>query len=291
MFAKGYADAMNVPAMIDLYKAVADMADKEPSAFGKLQMQVKTLRKEMQLLGVYCGLIHSLLCDKVSLGQHLETISAIMHINLVCYRRNGTKMIPGQNFANQQRYHRSIYWSVANAIKDGINEYFIFLDSGDCLEELFGLQRTLSGGASGTGDGMDCLQCLEHTSGVMQCMGVLSRNPHLSKSSKHLKTTKDHQNPHSYVSTGKASDPQDKSRVDVTQVNLSNRYMQGRRRTNTILTAVGFPKNELDWNSMQKDGIDMLRPRGEFVGIGVVDAEDKEEEEGMYDIITLDHYI
>jgi hypothetical protein len=279
MFAKGYADAMNVPAMIDLYKAIADMADKEPSEFGNLQMQVRTLWKELQLLGAYCGLIHSLLCDKVSLGQHLETISAIMHINLVCYRRNGTNMIPGQNFANQQRYHRSIYWSVANAIEDGIDEYFIFLDSGDCLEEFFGLQRTLSGGASGTGDGMDCLQCSERTSGVMQCMGVLSRKPHLGKSSKHLKTTKDHQNPRSYLSTGGRNAAQDKSRVEIKQVNLQSRYMQGRRSANKVLQAAGYPEDELDWNKMREESIDMLRPRGNFVGIGTLD--DEEDEVGI----------
>ena len=294
MFAKGYADTMNVPAMIDLYKAIADMVDKEPSEFGNLQMQVRTLWKELQLLGAYCRLIHSILCDKVSLGQHLETISAIMHINLVCYRRNGTNMIPGQNFANQQRYHRSIYWLVANAIEDGIYEYFTFLDSGNHLEEFFGLQRMLSRGASGTGDSMDCLQCSERTSGVMQYMGVLSRKPHLRKSSKHLKTTKDHQNPRSYLSTRRGNAVQDKSRVEIKQVNLQSRYMQGRRSANKVLHAVGYTKDELDWNKMRAEGIDMLCPRGNFVGIGALDDEevgigslDDEEDEGKRKVCRI----
>eukprot|EP00957_Ditylum_brightwellii_P085010 6463744-Ditylum_brightwellii.AAC.1 len=96
------------------------------------------------------------LCDKtLSLGAQLENIASLAHIAFVCYRQNGTKFLPSQNYTNLQRYFQSIYWPMANAIEDGISEYFLYQDSGDWLEEAYGLLRCLCGGASGNGSGMD----------------------------------------------------------------------------------------------------------------------------------------
>jgi hypothetical protein len=55
--------------------------------------------------------------------------------------------------------------------------------------------------------------------------------------------------------------------------------MQGRRSANKVLQAAGYPEDELDWNKMREESIDMLRPRGNFVGIGTLD--DEEDEVGI----------
>jgi len=278
MFVMGFADAMNVPAMVRLFKSIARMSIMDSNEFGKLGPQVHSFRKEFKLLGIYCDLIHKLLVEKLSLCAHVENISTLIHINLVCYRRNGTHMIASQNFSNHQRLYRSILWSIANAKEDNIDEYFLFQDANDRLEELYGLLRTTSGGAKGNGSGMDVLQCCERMCGTMQVAGVFARNPELAKASRHLKTTDDHQNPRSYLSTGGSNMPQDHSRIDVTSVNLQNRYINGRDDATKILREVGYEDDDMDWRKMASDGIDFLRPHKKFVGINETDDEIKSDE-------------
>lgn len=277
MFAKGYADAMNVPAMVKLFKSIAAMPKEDASSFGKLEGQVRSLKKELELLGTYFDLIYRILVEKLPLETYVEIISTLAHINLVCFCRNGTKMLAAQNFSNQQRLYRSICWSIANAKEDNIDEYYPFQDSGDCLEELYGLCRTCCGGAKGNGTGMDVLQCCERMSGTMQVAGVYARNPELAKASRHLKTTEDHQNPRSYLSTGDLKTVQDRSRVHVTGVNLQNRYTRGRSIAKNILRKIGFSDDDFNWKLMKDEGVDLLRPQGSFVGLNEIEVDDNTE--------------
>jgi len=267
MFNTGYADAMNVPAMILLFKAIAAMKDKGPNDFGKYAQQTRIIWKELVFLSMYCELILTVLCRKVTLVEYMEATSTIMHINLVIYRSLATRFLPSQNFSNMQRLSRSKFWSLANAQKDNVQEYYPFLDSGDRLEESFGCLRTLAGGASGTGDGMDCLQCCERISGVNQCEAVFARRPELRRMARHLKTSNDHMNPSSYISTGNKGDPEDRDRVQVTNVSLQHTYISGRRTAVALLKQLGVSTDKMDWKSMKDTNIDMLRPWGQFVGI------------------------
>ena len=144
--------------------------------------------------------------------------------------------------------------------------YFPFLDSGDRLEEGFGLVRTLSGGASGTGDGMDALQCVERLGGVNQCNTVYARNPDLQMSSRHLQATKDNMNPRSYLLTEDGK--QDYSRVETSSVSLEFAYTNGRRQAKELLKIAGYENQNVNWFAIQKeDDVDMLRPNGVFVGV------------------------
>ena len=273
IFNVGFADAMNVPAMVKLYRAIADMAELHPSAFGERQSSIEAVREELRLLGKFCDTIWTVLCDKTpSLGAQLENISFLAHFAFVCYRRNGTKFLPSQNYANLQRYFRSIYWSIANAIEDGIPEYFLFQDSGDRLEEAYGLLRCLNGGASGNGSGMDVLQCTERIAGVMAVQGVLARNPHLRKASRHLRASDDHQNPRSFLSDGNGG--QDRRRVDVDGISLQHKFVSGRSTAKCALVKAGFSLGDVDWNEIAKEkDVDLLRPKGKFVGITERDDE------------------
>eukprot|EP00957_Ditylum_brightwellii_P113707 8669768-Ditylum_brightwellii.AAC.1 len=138
------------------------MAELDPSKFGERQTAVEAVWDELRLMGKFCGLIWMVLCDKTpSIGAQLENIASLAHIVFVCHRQNGTKFLPSQNYANLQRFFWIVYWSMANAIEDGISKYFLYQDSGDQLEEAYGLLRCLCGGASGNGSGMDVLQCTE----------------------------------------------------------------------------------------------------------------------------------
>ncbi|KAJ1445494.1 hypothetical protein M885DRAFT_579101, partial [Pelagophyceae sp. CCMP2097] len=99
---------------------------------------------------------------------------------------------------------------------------------------------------------------------------ILAKQPHLRRTVRHLATTvasgsDDHQNPRSFLSTPEGG--QDRSRVDVAQVNLSNCYFEGRRRAAELLRAANYTEGELAWDIIAGEGVDFLRPRGAFVGV------------------------
>lgn len=74
-------------------------------------------------------------------------------------------------------------------------------------------------------------------------------------------------NPTSFLSAGDGK--QDRTRIDVASVNLLNRYMEGCASAEKRLLSAGFLAEEVDWREITKNpNVDLLRPNGEFIGIG-----------------------
>ena len=68
-------------------------------------------------------------------------LSKLAHLYFVVYRKNKAKFCPHQHYHNTQTMCRSPYYSVAACKGLGIKEYYIFQDSSDRLEQLFGRAR------------------------------------------------------------------------------------------------------------------------------------------------------
>ena len=69
---------------------------------------------------------------------------------------------------------------------------------------------------------------------------------------------------------------EDFSRVNVRNVNILNSWIRGSNRAREILLEAGehFTEDELDWNRLDREGCDMLKPFGkDFVGINDADDE------------------
>ena len=62
-----------------------------------------------------------------------------------CANDLASQFVPAQQYSNTQRMIRAIFWSVATAQVNGIENYFLFLDSTDPLEQNFGIIRDLHG--------------------------------------------------------------------------------------------------------------------------------------------------
>lgn len=79
---------------------------------------------------------------------------------------------------------------------------------------------------------------------------------------------------------------EDRSRVDVTLVNVQNCWIMGAERAAATLRAfrpAGSPfydADAVDWDRMDEQGIDMFRPFGEFVGLNDAGAGAADDEEG-----------
>jgi len=281
MFACGYADAMDVGVTMKFLLNLGKLGELEPSQFGDRQTMFESFQKDSKLLSHIASLMFTYIADKrPSLEVRLEKGSELMHILFCTFRRNGTKFIPAQNYSAWIRMLRSHIWSVATAIVENYDSYFLYQDSGDALEMFYCLLRSLVGGASGSGSGVDLVQVGERISGAMQVDGVYSRRPNLRPKSRHLSTTTefgsdDHQNPRSFLSTPDKGE--DRSRVNVSGLNIQNVFHRGRLQATKKLKEAGFSESEYDWNAIASDpAVDFLRPLGDGKFVGMTDLDEDE---------------
>ena len=50
---------------------------------------------------------------------------------IAIFRKNGTRLVPTQNYQNMQRWTRTAYWSARTAQLAGVKEYYLSFDSTD----------------------------------------------------------------------------------------------------------------------------------------------------------------
>jgi hypothetical protein len=129
------------------------------------------------------------------LEENLNSLSTMAHLLLVLFLRNGTKFVPAQHYSNTQRMIRGHFWSVATAQVHEIDEYYLFLDSTDPLEQMFGIIRDLHG----SGTQFDCIQFEERASAAMSIQAIYSRHPEWQRGSRRLTRSLGHMNPRAWL--------------------------------------------------------------------------------------------
>ena len=280
MFATGFADAQRVAPMILFFRTVTKMGDLPTEAFGDMSATFANLHKDIRLYSRFALLLSTLLADKrPSLADHLMNVSELSHLLFVIYRRHRTNFLPSQNYRNQQAMYRSLYWSVATAKLEKVAEYFIFLDSGDALENIFNIVRSMYPGTA-----VDLLQFEERIGAAMQVNGVFAKHPHLAKEARHLATTSvhgplDHNNPATFLSCaeGEGEGGQDRRRVSVGAVSILTCWSVGGERAASALMRDGlYGASEVNWAAIDSEPeTDMLRPLGKWVGVAAADDDEE----------------
>jgi hypothetical protein len=202
IFNEGGADAQNVPAAVKLVKALSGLKGKTVSDFpSRAALTVAENLRDLRVLAEYAGCFVTLLTGThLSLEQHLENLSMMSHLLLVLYRRNGSRFVPPQHYANTQRMIRAIFHSVATAQLHNNPEYFPFLDSTDPLEQFFGILRSLHG----PGTQFDVVQFEERATAAMSIQRIYARHLDWRKPPKRLMGSLDHMNPRSWVAVSSA---------------------------------------------------------------------------------------
>ena len=197
MFNEGGADAQNVPAMVKLIVALHGLKSKVPSDFpSRDQTSTMAVLRELRVLAEYAACFERLFLGKeLTLEEHLNSLSTMAHLLLVLFRRNGTKFVPAQHYSNTQRMIRGHFWSVATAQVHEIDEYYLFLDSTDPLEQMFGIIRDLHG----SGTQFDCVQFEERASAAMSIQAIYSRHPEWHRGARRLTGSLDHMNPRAWL--------------------------------------------------------------------------------------------
>ena len=84
-----------------------------------------------------------------SLSEQFEHLSAAAHLSLVLYQLAGPKFIPTNLFVNVMLMIKNAYFCLAKAIANNPGgSFWLVLLRTDCLEELFGILRTMVGNDS-----------------------------------------------------------------------------------------------------------------------------------------------
>ena len=182
MFATGFADAQRVAPMVLFFRTVARMRTMRPDDFGERKEVFAAAHKEIRIFAEIAYLFATILADKQpSLTAQLTNVATLAHLVFVLYRRNATKFVASQTYLNQQRFFRSIFWSVASALEAGVKEYFMYQDSGDALENVYCILRTMHAGTA-----LDQMQHDERMASSMQVDAVYGRRPELEQKAPRL---------------------------------------------------------------------------------------------------------
>jgi hypothetical protein len=115
------------------------------------------------------------LCVDLSLSEQIEHLSTTAHLAIALYKLAGKDFIPTNLYIDLMIMIKNVLFCVAKAkIDDSDGELWIILLGTDCLEELFGILRTMFGNDAN----LDILQlvcCLARTTEVSN---ILAKYPH-----------------------------------------------------------------------------------------------------------------
>ena len=222
----------------------ADLADARRQEAGDAGRVWGEKIKEAHLLGHVAGCYLALLTGKkLSISEHLTNLSKLGHLYFVMYRRNKKKFVPHQHYHNTQTMVRSPFYSVAACKKFEIDEYYIFQDSSDRLEQLFGRVRM----AQRSNRNFDAVGLADRLVGLAAVQEFLDENPRLDQGSRKLSgLVKDHINPKSW--------PGD---YDPTNVDLQLCWKKGAQ---LAATACLFDANEVNFAAIAATGATLLSP-------------------------------
>ena len=287
MFGEGEDDKQNVAAATKLVLAIGQLKWKRTEDFPPHRRETPhfaTLLAELHVLAEYCSAAFTVVTMQspkpddpegtfVPLVAYNRATSTLAHMLFAIFRQSGSAFVPPQHYYNVQVTLRGKYVSQAVSKALGLEHYFPYQDADDRLEGYFGMMRVLQHGAN-----FDLVQIEDRASALMQLDLIYSRHPEWRKPSRRLSGKLfDHLNPTSILGRSK-----DYSPVALAQVQLSSCWYLGGVDAKAALSAV-LSAAALEWAAIAKEEYegaepgkslfpDMLRPRGEYVGVNLTEA-------------------
>ena len=284
-FKTGFQDAQNVPAAVAMMECVASLSGSThdsfptflPSSDDTKRAVYDSMKPSLDVMAKYCAcFVHLLTVKACTVEEHLTNLSEMAHLLFVMYRKNKAAFVPAQNYNNTQSMIKGIFTSVLTAKAEGIDEYFVCLDSDDRLEVFFGVLRAMFSGRN-----FDAVQFADRASSAVVVQGILDAHPELDMGSRHLQTTKDHWNTASYLADEDRNPVRE--RVTLSNCDVARAWNAGATHIVEFLSALTldgsqcFEPDEYDFRTLAGD-VDMKRPLGEWVGVSHSDRTTDEDE-------------
>jgi hypothetical protein len=184
------------------------------------------------------------------------------------------------------------FHAAAYAKSEGISELFLFFVADDRLEGMFGMQRVLECGRNFDMRGFE-----ERGGELMRLSNYKGELPSHFRASRRLGGAfLDHINPRSFLHPGGSAEAQ-VSLVDPRICDIANAYNLGGADAAAFLTqSTGekdgddnemdpplFTPRQVDFSAIATSGVDMLRPNGDGLYVGLKNAreEDPEDDRGV----------
>lgn len=241
-------DHQNVPKAVKLLSAIVGL--KETAEFASNPVH----RPDVLLANIIESLLQPYINPSLGLSDQLSRLSTAAHLLLVLYRESATALMPGQLYYDTQAVIKSAYFCVAKQqALDPEMEFFILQCGTDRLEGLFGEIRSIDSSRN-----VDLLQLTDRASAASHMTQIFHDHPKWDRGHRRLSLTGkegiDHTNPKSWLGD-----------THVKNVSLLTCWNSGRRAAETILKTAHVEANFQELQSL-KD-IDMMRPRGHYVGL------------------------
>ena len=261
-------DLMDVSELVQCLDAIGKLAMvpfvQFPSDW-RAERGNRTIYEEVKLLGAVvrsmCTMIigHEGAASEegvhLSVSEYLTVCSRLSHLLFFLFRRNKTRFCAAQNYRNWQDTVKNMFVTVSVAKKNGVKNFYFFLNTNKALEQLFGILRSMRQGTMN----FDCLDLRDRIGDAGLIQWIYSEHPEWDESSRRLTNSMDRKNTRSWKGCTLLAD------VDVAKC-----WKQGRDDALAILKESGvFSDAEMDISTIVRDepGVDMLRPYREQIGV------------------------
>ena len=146
---------------------------------------VLAAREALWILGkLLYHLVFPYLCVDLSLSEQIKHLSASAHLALALYVLAGKDFIPTNLYIDTMIMIKNVIFSIAKAKVDHPDsKFWIILLGTDCLEQHFGILRTMVG----TDANSDILQLISRLSGTTEVSNILAKYPKWDNSPRCLK--------------------------------------------------------------------------------------------------------
>ena len=247
-------DKQNVPKAVNLFQELRKLSDLPSPVHPAQSQRRKALNFFTKIVG--CFLLPFISIDW-SLSEQIYSLSAYAHFTFAMYRKHGTAFMTGPLYADSQAIVKNIVITLLRLQEvNPDSSFYIILEGTDRLEKVFSDCRTQDHSRN-----FDIHQLSQKLTTGAIVQSIFERNPSLDRGHRRLSLKDalgiDHINPHSW-----------EGNVRVGDVDVGFQWVRGQEVAKRQLSeyfGTSEPFNFAD--ILQRDGIDLLRPRGDWVGV------------------------
>ncbi|KAJ7834367.1 hypothetical protein B0H14DRAFT_2590950 [Mycena olivaceomarginata] len=260
------ADKQNVPKAVSLVQQLDKLRSLLlPSNPFDFQMR-KTINFFSTVLGYF---VLPFITVEMDLSQQVESLSTYAFLAAALEIRHGSFCLTGPLYSDSQAVVKNIIFTIARMQIINPNlKFYIILDGTDRLEGVFADVRTQDHARN-----FDIEQLAGKLSVSALIHAAFQRNPDLDRGHRRLSLSGalgvDHINPKSWVGNTR-----------VGGVDIAQRWKAGEITANALLQEHFGPSGRVDFSQrFSKDGFDLLRPMGKYVGLDQKHEDKRSEEE------------
>lgn len=268
------ADKQNVPKAVQLIQVLKQInsAANEPPGSTLPNAVDEGRQRTMEFLSQFFAFfVEPFITVEWSLSEQLKSLSVFSHLLAAMWLKHRTSFITAALYADAQAIIKNIFFTAARMqLIDEDAKFYIIHEGTDRLEGLFSDCRTQTHSRN-----FDTLQLSDNLSLSALVSFIFEHNPDIDRGHRRLNLSGaigvDHINPKSW-----------KGDVRVGQVDIPTVWASGREEATRILRelfqAVKEDAAHVDFGLLlARDGCDILRPDGEYVGLGRARDDDRTE--------------